>query len=773
MKTITDHPQLTAYVLNELSPQERATFESELQSNAELRAAVEELRRTTEVIGQALSLEPAFELTPAQRRALQQPEIVAPLQQWWHGFLEATREGQRRWMWGGLGTATAVLTVALFTFSGEMKEREEAVISGSRGDSHKIVGYHGAAPILEKQSKQEKEATDVPLGRGISVEATKPKVKGDENPKEQTEIIVATPRPVAAPMPAALNEEIATDLIKDKGIYVETAKPGVVLSGNVDGNYSYDKLSTAAPDSFTLAPPAAPPSEATAQSFDTRDKAAREFSQTWTGGVTGVAGSESLAKQTAEQPIPNNENYAPRTDSNFLNVVTSPLSTFSIDVDTAAYANVRRFLNQGQLPPKDAVRIEELLNYFPYQDPTPKGSEPFAVKIEAMAAPWEPEHQLIRIGLKGREIVAAQRPAMNLVFLIDVSGSMDEPNKLPLVQDSLRLLVRQLREQDRLSIAVYAGNSGLVLPATSGDQKEKILAAIDRLQAGGSTNGAAGIQLAYQVAVEQFIKKGVNRVLLATDGDFNVGVSSDGDLVRLIEEKAKSGVFLSVLGFGMGNLKDSKMEQLADKGNGNYAYIDTREEARKVLVEQASGTLVTIAKDVKIQVEFNPAQVASYRLIGYENRALADRDFNDDKKDAGEIGAGHSVTALYEVVPIGQKLKGAGVDALKYQVQSFFQPKESPELCTVKLRFKTPTGTKSELREVPYVLRQSEPSSEIKFAAAVAGFGMLLRDSEHKGAATWDAVLKLAREGLGQDPEGYRAEFLTLVQKAKQVSTQR
>ena len=385
--------------------------------------------------------------------------------------------------------------------------------------------------------------------------------------------------------------------------------------------------------------------------------------------VPGASGSFAAREMRAEQPlaapppvIPEQQRY--RQDFNtatydhieenpFLAAASNPLSTFSIDVDTASYSNVRRFIESGALPPKDAVRVEEMLNYFSYDYPQPTGDDPFSINLDSTSCPWEPAHRLVRIGLKGREIATDKRPASNLVFLLDVSGSMMPPERLPLIKQSMRLLVDKLTENDRVAIVVYAGGSGLALPATSGDRKEQILSALENLQAGGSTNGAEGIELAYKTAAENFIKGGVNRVILATDGDFNIGVTDQGDLIRLIEEKAKSGVFLSVLGVGNDNLKDSTMQKLADKGNGNYAYLDSLDEARKVLVQQMSGTLITIAKDVKIQVEFNPARVASYRLIGYEKRMLRKEDFNNDKIDAGEIGAGHTVTALYEIVPVG------------------------------------------------------------------------------------------------------------------------
>ncbi|HUY89218.1 MAG TPA: VWA domain-containing protein [Pirellulales bacterium] len=468
------------------------------------------------------------------------------------------------------------------------------------------------------------------------------------------------------------------------------------------------------------------------------------------------------------------ESYAPIVENPFLKIVDSPLSTFSIDVDTASYANVRRFLNSNTLPPADAVRIEELVNYFSYDYPQPEAGAPFSVHTEVAGCPWNAEHRLLKVGLKGREIAAERRPASNLVFLLDVSGSMNQPNKLPLVKEAMLLLTEQLDERDRVAIVVYADQSELALPSTSGADKRTIETAVSALSAGGSTNGGQGIQTAYETARTHFIKDGVNRVILATDGDFNVGVTDQDELVRLIEEQARGGVFFSALGFGDGNLKDGTLEKLADKGNGNYAYIDTLGEARKALVDQLSGTLVTIAKDVKVQIEFNPAQVSSFRLIGYENRMLAAADFNDDRKDAGEIGAGHTVTALYELVP-ARAAAAAAVDVLKYQrAEPAFKPAaESGELLTLKLRYKQPDGDKSRLLE--HVVadegkRYGQASRDFKFAASVAAFGMLLRHSSHAGDANFDAVLELAGEGLDSDLNGYRAEFIGLAKKAKKLS---
>ncbi|MBN4003267.1 VWA domain-containing protein [Nostoc sp. LPT] len=476
----------------------------------------------------------------------------------------------------------------------------------------------------------------------------------------------------------------------------------------------------------------------------------------------------------------NTENYNRIEDNPFHRVSNDPLSTFSIDVDTASYSNVRRFITQGELPPKDAVRIEELINYFTYNYPQPKGERPFSVTTEVAAAPWNPQHKLVQVGLQGKRLESETLPPSNLVFLIDVSGSMDDPNKLPLVQQSLKLLVNKLRPEDRVSLVVYAGNAGLVLPATPGNQKSTILAAIDRLEAGGSTAGGQGIELAYKIAKQSFLKSGNNRVILATDGDFNVGVSSDGDLTRLIEQKRDQGIFLTVLGFGTGNYKDGKMEQLADKGNGNYAYIDTLLEAKKVLVNDLRGTLFTIAKDVKIQVEFNPAKVQAYRLIGYENRLLQNQDFNDDKKDAGDIGAGHSVTALYEIIPTGTKsdVKLPEIDPLRYQRSGeTVSDAAGNELMQVKLRYKLPQDSTSQL--ITQTIQDDDlrtdqiPSTNLRFAAAVATFGMVLRDSEYKGDASYDLVMKLASQGKGEDQEGYRGEFIRLVEQSRGLITRK
>jgi Ca-activated chloride channel homolog len=473
----------------------------------------------------------------------------------------------------------------------------------------------------------------------------------------------------------------------------------------------------------------------------------------------------------------NTEEYDAIQENVFLHALKNPLSTFSIDVDAASYSNIRRFLSNGSMPPKDAVRIEEMINYFDYDYSQPKDGHPFAVHTEVSTAPWNPDHHLVQIGLQGRKIPTENLPGSNLVFLLDVSGSMDEANKLPLVKNSFRMLVEQLREQDHVSIVVYAGAAGVVLEPTSGSNKKEIMEALDKLQAGGSTAGGEGLRLAYAFAKKNFKKGGNNRVIIATDGDFNVGESSNAAMERLIEEKRKDGIFLTVLGYGMGNFKDSKMETLADKGNGNYAYIDNISEARKVLVNEFGGTLFTIAKDVKLQIEFNPTKVQAYRLIGYENRMLKSEDFNNDKKDAGELGSGHTVTALYEIIPVGVKSDFFNVDELKYSATTINpSAKSTNELMTIKLRYKNPDEDVSKLIVHPLTVSDTEltkTSQNFRWSASVAAFGMLLRDSDYINDFTYDNVVAMAQSAKGEDTEGYRAEFINLVKSVRLVSARK
>lgn len=477
------------------------------------------------------------------------------------------------------------------------------------------------------------------------------------------------------------------------------------------------------------------------------------------------------------QPVyDNNESYSPISENQFINPVNTPLSTLATDVDAASYANVRRYINAGQLPPKDAVRIEEMINYFKYDLREPAAGKPVSIQTEVATAPWNPKHQLVRIGLKAKNVDSDKLPASNLVFLIDVSGSMNDANKLPLVKTSLKMLVDQLRAIDNVAMVVYAGAAGLVLPSTPGDQKQKIKDAIDQLSAGGSTAGGAGIKLAYSVARQNFKKKGNNRIILATDGDFNVGQSSDKDMEALIEEERQSGVSISILGYGMGNYKDSKMEILADKGYGNYSYIDNITEATRAMVTEFGGTLFTVAKDVKLQVEFNPAKVQAYRLLGYEDRLLAKEDFNNDAKLGGDMGVNHTVTALYEIIPVGVKddAFAESVDPLKYQKEPKADVKNgSSELMTVKFRYKQPDADVSKMESVVVNDAHTElnnASEDMRFAAAVAEYGLLLRNSQFQQNATFQQVISLAKGAKGRDEQGYRAEFIRLAESTRDMA---
>jgi Ca-activated chloride channel family protein len=478
-----------------------------------------------------------------------------------------------------------------------------------------------------------------------------------------------------------------------------------------------------------------------------------------------------------EQPQWNTEEYDAIHENIFHDALRNPLSTFSIDVDAASYANMRRFINNGQRPPKDAVRIEELVNYFDYTYAQPTGEHPFNIVTEISQAPWNTNHKLVHIGLQGKRIPTGNLPPSNLVFLLDVSGSMNEPNKLPLLISSFKMLVNELRAQDHVAIVVYAGAAGLVLEPTAGNERKKIIESLEALEAGGSTAGGEGIRLAYAVARKHFKTGGNNRVILATDGDFNVGESSNAAMERLIEEEKKSGIFLTVLGFGMGNYKDSKMETLSNKGNGNYAYIDNITEAKKVLVNEFGGTLFTIAKDVKLQIEFNPALVKAYRLIGYENRMLKSEDFNNDRKDAGDLGSGHTVTALYEIIPVGVESRFFAIDPLKYQTTKVDpSAAKSGELMTVKFRYKKPDEEVSKLIIHPLANDQvalAKTSDNFRWSAAVAGFGMLLRESEFANGYTYEQVISLAQGARGADPEGYRIEFINLVKSLDGVMAKR
>lgn len=724
-KISSDDPRLTAYALGEMEAAERSEFEQVIAGDAEARRAVEEIRRAGRALEDALATEAV-------------PELVVPA-----AGAKLSREFNRKvttfphWL---VGLAAAACFAMVFTYTQVEQANRPLVVAPSQPGASEGAGKNETR-LVEVQLLPEKAVAQM---------------------QDRTSLVDATAAPVAP----------ASGQSHDFSTMAAGSAPGA--AGN-SGPVMHEQLTVIGNHTATPALRAAPGGVGRADPGLIRAEIGARKRHP-------VGEPAAILLPDADRNF-NTEAYAYAKDNDFLRVKGNELSTFSIDVDTAAYANVRRFLAAHSRPPRDAVRIEELVNYFPYHYSPPAGAAPFAASLEVAGAPWKPEHRLVRIGLKGREVSDAARPAANLVFLIDVSGSMNQPNKLPLVKQSLRMLVEKLRADDRVALAVYAGASGLALPSTPAARKAEILAAIDRLEAGGSTNGAAGLHLAYDVAKANFITGGVNRVILATDGDFNVGVTGEGELTRLIEEKAGSGVFLSVLGFGMGNYKDATLERLAGKGNGNYAYIDTEKEARKALVEQAGGTLVTIAKDVKIQVEFNPAVVQAYRLIGYENRLLAKEDFNNDRVDAGEIGAGHTVTALYEVVPVGVPMPETGgeVDPLKYQrTENREQRTEDrarrtaggAEMLTVKVRYKEPAGDVSSKLEFPLVdggRAFAEASADFKFAAAVASFGMILRESPHRGLTDFARVAAWAREGTGADAGGYRSEFLGLVAQARAV----
>ncbi|MBW3541632.1 MAG: von Willebrand factor type A domain-containing protein [Planctomycetes bacterium] len=783
-----DDPRLTAYVLGELDAPERAAVEQQLARCEATRGAVAEIRETMRLVTESLHGEPAAELSASQRARIE--------------TLAAGKAAVRPTIQSGVPrrkllatltcvgvTAAAVLVLVLPPLlrepEGETGRRSAGVAAGDAfGDRAEEVAMT-AAP-------DDARADDDLLGRRLNrfgeqgqFEAGKSgQAGGFIAPQEPSAVFDADGREHGAfpaqtfsrtesqprssdelPMPeaslAGRSRPIANSTIRESDVLSAGARPGSSASELRRG---------AAVD-----PSGQPPAR--------RRPAMAATPPPPTAGGEGL--QQRLAvpgEEQAEALIPGafgNEAYSAIVENEFIAPVgQAALSTFSIDVDTASYANVRRFLKHGQFPPPDAVRIEELVNYFRYDYPEPDGERPFSVTTEIGVCPWNTDHRLARIGLKGRSIPKEDRPVSNLVFLIDVSGSMRDANKLPLVKQGLELLVQEMTEDDRVAIVTYAGEAGVKLPSTSGDRRSEILSAIHGLSAGGSTNGEAGIHLAYTEAIQNFVEEGTNRVILCTDGDFNVGVSDDNELVKLIQDKARqSKVFLSILGFGMGNLKDAKLEQLANKGNGHYAYVDGIREAKKVFSEELTGTLYTIAKDVKIQIEFNPARVGRYRLIGYENRVLAARDFHDDTKDAGEIGAGHTVTALYELVPPEKVAEEVGREPLKYQKEQAAPAKEnaSEESFTVKLRYKLPDEDQSTLFDFPVVdaaSRGESPSVDFDWAAAVAAFGMVLRNSKHKGQADLDLVRELATGARGPDAAGLRREFLDLVYTAKSLREQ-
>lgn len=723
MKFDPEDPKWTAYALDELDPAERARLEAQLLTDGHARRHVEEIRATARKVREALSMEPSASLTSAQRDAIHERAGGHPiLHVLWRPLA----------VLGAAAGLVVGLGIALFCALPQ-GGRMARIMDGPTPPASEGI----EVALVEQQEVAFEELGEIP---------------------EPAQDLAGAVMPAAAPPPA----ESAVDLSAAVAMVAEEA-----ASIRADARLGVDG--------------------------DGSDPLAMKglFAGRATGGRGSVlsrnmVGYVRLERSRENTPSsgflsPSQDDFDAIRENPFQRVTDHPLSTFSIDVDSASYAIVRRHLNDGRLPPKDAVRIEELVNYFPYTYEPPRDRHPIAVHLDAAACPWNPKHQLVRVALKARELDRAARPAVNLVFLVDVSGSMSGENRLPLVKRSLQALARQLDERDRLAIVVYAGAAGVVLPTTTGDRTPTILDAIERLEAGGSTAGGAGIQLAYDTARAQFVAGGVNRVILCTDGDFNVGLTQRGDLERLIEEKARSGVYLTALGFGMGNQKDSTLELLSGKGNGNHGYIDDFSEARRLLVDQMLGTLVAVAKDVKIQVEFNPARVAGYRLVGYENRMLRKEDFNNDRIDAGDVGAGHTVTAFYELVPAGQMVPGSvDVDPLKYQPDApgtsaaGAEQRDTGELLTAKLRYKQPDGevsTRMEFTLSASRLDLSAPTRDFRFASAVAAFGLILRDSPHRGAFTYADVLALAESDIGDDPGGYRREFLGLLRNAQALGT--
>ncbi len=822
--------KLTAYALNEMPPDERAAFEAELQRDPALREQAEQMKGFCQLLNDNVTKPDKSALTSGQREDLiktfqaetTKSKKIVHIPFWKHPYVLSS------------AAMAACLAVVLVKYVDVMKQPDYvpaasesvAVLSESK-DRGAFKSPTGQGAVTEEEIRAHLASMQhavVPSG-GTSPMASPDKAKAladfelaqtkksvDNVKQKVMELPASPPLPTPEPAPqrmAAKKEMAQGGLGMGSGTSPIPAPVTRSDSASSDDALGGGRLLT------SNAPAGPPPASAPAAGGKERSKtfstvnpspplpAAAPMASTAIPGQPMVVDRQVAPDEFGDkdesrrqggafgkvvQP-PTNESYTVITENPFLTVGQQPLSTFSIDVDTASYANVRRFLNDGQRPPADAVRLEELINYFPYSYESPGDDKPFAVTVDMAEAPWQPLHRLARVALKGKEL-GGIRGAANFVFLVDISGSMNSPDKLPLVKQSLRMLVDQLREDDRVAIVTYAGESGIVLESTLGSEKEKILSRIEAMRPGGSTNGASGIRLAYDQATANFQKNGVNRVILCTDGDFNVGVSSPEELQTLITDKAKTKVFLSVLGYGTGNLKDRTMENLADKGNGNYSYIDSASEARKVLVEQMQSTLVTIAKDVKIQIEFNPKQVAAYRLLGYENRILAKEDFNNDKKDAGEIGAGHTVTALYEIVPANLKYPNGkpAVDSLKYAqtepaaqapaaptADAAAKPAEAgtPEAMTVKLRYKQPEGDQSTLIEVPVTdtgKKMAEAPRDFQFAAGVAGFGMLLRNSPNAADLTWDMVRDLAGKGKGEDPQGYRGEFLQLIEKARSVA---
>jgi Ca-activated chloride channel family protein len=802
-------PKWTAYVLGELDEADARAVERLLESSPEARALISDLTLASAALQEGLDAEPADTLTAAQRAAIRRAADV-PSGGWlsWVGT---------RWSVALTAAATVLIAAVVVQWpGGQQSQRSE----GTLASAPKAVetNRQSAEPAAPRSTTSgpgplASAAPGPPSSTGGSTVPTLTVEPASPLAQAGTATLTGTVRdPSGAVLPGVT--VTATDA-SGSTVSALTDATGRYSFPNVDPGQSYRVTGTLAGfktasadvpvdrvaavekdltmavgalaetvtvtgdtpilDTFTSARAARveqAPAPPTARAVAPPPAAAPRAG----GAPNALAASDSF---TRGRTSIGSESYATTSENRFVRASEEPLATFSIDVDTASFSNVRRFLTRNQLPPPDAVRVEELINYFTYDYPRPTGGRPIGATMAVTRAPWNTRNRLLRIGVKARDLDPGRRPPSNLVFLVDVSGSMNTPEKLPIVKSALKLLVDQLGENDIVSIVVYASATGLALPPTRGDHKDAIARALDDLQAGGSTNGGAGIQLAYRQATANFIRGGVNRVILMTDGDFNVGVTDQSDLTRLIEERATSGVFLSVLGFGMGNLKDSTMEKLADTGNGHYAYIDTLNEARKVLVEEMSGTLVTVAKDVKIQVDFNPAKVEAYRLIGYENRVLRPEDFNNDLKDAGDMGAGHTVTALFEIVPRGGTVPGGSIDPSVFQPATRSAPppaSNSNDLLVLRVRYKLPDASESTRMDIPLADRDvafASADADLRFAASVAAFGMILKNSPNRGDATLSWVLDTASASQGSDRGGYRDEFISLVRRAIALSARR
>lgn len=813
MKIGANDPRWTAYALGEIKDEkERAELEQILRESEEIRQMVEEIRATADLLNDGLKYEFPAGLTEAQRSRIES---------------KATK--RTGWIWSrpvwALSGVAAILLLTLSVWmyrletDGKVSPGDETLMAGLRTEEVKSIPETAAKQSFKMEAETEAPVeqpppTVLPVAEtagssraALTKEADAPGSKQDQ-PETGRKVpnveLAATSVTVAAEKEGVLLESSASvgavvpdekrkdlPLVNSNALDLIRVMGGTNMAANETLEADQTKHAGISPDQINVQRDGVTVSDVRyktgmlALAPESPNQAVK--TQLVASAVDAEMDRRRYPPPPPPKPVPprwpyerrmppvpverpNTESYDHIADNPFMETTQNPLSTFSIDVDTASYSNIRRFLEDTSLPPKDAVRIEELVNYFDYDYKGPGDENPFAARFEMTEAPWNTEHKLLRIGLKAIEMDPKERPATNLVFLIDVSGSMGDRNKLPLVKDSLRILVDQLTATDHVAIVTYARTTRVALPSTRADEKWKIHRAIDSLRSGGSTAGASGIQLAYETAQKSFIKGGANRIILATDGDFNVGITSHGDLTRLIEEKAESGVFLSALGYGVDNLKDDTIKLLTNRGRGNYAYIDTIHEAKKVLAEKINATLISVARDVKIQVEFNPGRVGAYRLIGYEDRVMPKEDFNDDTKKAGVIGAGHTVTALYEIVPAGKPIPASGVDPLKYQkTVETTRAASSDEVATVKIRYKDPEGDTSRLLEFPIKNSDSKfrsASKDFKFAASVAAFGMVLRDSPYKGSADLEDALSWAKDGKGSDSHGYREEFIRLIHRA-------